>query len=354
MKKHYNIFRLYIVHVETNDSIHHLICSYNRYTDIYTDIFTKSKIRVPDEAAVEPLYIYYPVLGVANYTTGEPLMLSKEDLLKKYKDLNEETETISQNKTMAAELLEKATLNFFPKEGVWYAGCFSRPEDLDMHNLPCHLRDDLWLAKMLKQNQKLYFLSTNKVLEFVKTSKLFQEKRKEYEQEIVRWQISYMQHGGEGWLASKEYGEEFITFSPNIDIGFRKGIVDTLMAIGMNKDAIEEGIEKNAPKWRNALMERAFENEYESVFLSIYNYDLPPVVPEFKANWLKLRIYEYYQRHKDYVDKYGVVEPDMLLSNDEVLKLKTYLVQKDIERKSEIEKSKSTVQKRVLYKFTFE
>ena len=57
MKKHYNIFRLYIVHVETNDSIHHLICSYNRYTDIYTDIFTKSKIRVPDEAAVEPLYL---------------------------------------------------------------------------------------------------------------------------------------------------------------------------------------------------------------------------------------------------------------------------------------------------------
>ena len=139
-----------------------------------------------------------------------------------------------------------------------------------------------------------------------------------------------------------------------IDLGFRKGIVDTLMAIGMNKDAIEEGIEKNAPKWRNALMERAFENEYESVFLSIYNYDLPPVVPEFKANWLKLRIYEYYQRHKDYVDKYGVVEPDMLLSDDEVLKLKTYLVQKDIDRKSEIEKSKSTVQKRVLYKFTFE
>lgn len=35
---------------------------------------------------------------------------------------------------------------------------------------------------------------------------------------------------------------EFIHFSPLCDIGFRKGIVDTLESIGMADETIEEGI----------------------------------------------------------------------------------------------------------------
>ena len=59
---------------------------------------------------------------------------------------------------------------------------------------------------------------------------------------------------------------------------------------------------------------------------------------EFKEKWLKVRKYEYYQRHKDSVDKYGVVEPDMKLSAEEVEELKIYLMQKHNERMLQIEK----------------
>ena len=108
-------------------------------------------------------------------------MLDKKEILRKYITINgeaslEKGEALFQsgNNTIEANgILEKATLNFFPKEGIWYSHCFRQPQDLSMANLPCHLRDDLWLAKMLKQNQKLFYMSTNKVLQFVKTSKFF-------------------------------------------------------------------------------------------------------------------------------------------------------------------------------------
>ena len=112
-------------------------------------------------------------------------------------------------------------------------------------------------------------MSTNKVLQFVKTSKFFKEKRHEYEQEIVKWQIDWMRSGGENWVIDEDYGGDFVFLTSVCDLGFRKGVVDTLSSIGMNIDAIEEGIEKNADRWRDSFMSSAFSNEYEPVFLNI-------------------------------------------------------------------------------------
>ena len=46
-----------------------------------------------------------------------------------------------------------------------------------MGNLPCNLRDDEWLAMMLRDDQKLYFLSVNRIYKYITTSKFFEEKR---------------------------------------------------------------------------------------------------------------------------------------------------------------------------------
>lgn len=222
-----------------------------------------------------------------------------------------------------------------------------------MAYLPCHLRDNVWLAKMLKQSQKLYHVSNSRILEFVESSQFFQEKRHEYEQKIVSWQIDWMRKGGENWITDENYGGDFVLHTALCDLGFRKGVVDTLTEIGMSKDAIEEGIEKNADKWRNTFMERAFINEYDPPYIS-FNYNaifsetneqekrkvLEPVDQEFKEKWLKIRKYEYYRKHKNSVDKYGVVEPDMMLSDEEVKELEAYLNQKHDERKAQIEQYK--------------
>lgn len=85
-------------------------------------------------------------------------------------------------------------------------------------------------------------------------------------------------------------------------------------------------------------MNRAFNNEFEPIYLS-YNKDkLEKVNPKFRANWLKMRRYEYYQEHKDSVDKYGVFEPDMLLSKQEIDVLQEYLNEEQQKRKLEIKK----------------
>ena len=131
-------------------------------------------------------------------------------------------------------ILEMATLNFFPTEGNWVSSCFKRPNDLNMHNLPCHLRDDAWLASMLMKDQELDYIEYNEVLNFIKTNNYFNDKRHEYEQRIVEWQINWMINGGENWLADLEYGGDLVFLSSSCDIGFRKGIVDTLTKIGID------------------------------------------------------------------------------------------------------------------------
>lgn len=291
-------------------------------------------------------------------------MLDKKALLRKLISINNEANLeknteFFKSKDISIEIndiLEKATINFFPKEGKWYSYCFQKPKYLKKNYLPCHLRDDLWLAKMLKKDQELFNISINEILQFVKTSTFFQEKRHEYEQEIVKWQIDWMISGGENWLVDKNYDGDFIFLSPLCDLGFRKGIVDTLSKIGISIDAIEEGIERNSDSWRDLPMKQAFYNKYQTTFSNIdftifsrnkkqtkqedENLEL---YLEFKEKWLKLRKYEYYQRHKCSVDKYGIIEPDMTLSAEEVDELKAYLKLKHneiISQKEQFEQEK--------------
>ena len=211
---------------------------------------------------------------------------------------------------------------------------------------------------MLKKNQKLFYLSTIRILQFIKISPFFQAKRHEYEQEIVKWQIWWMRIGGENWIVDEECGGDLNFLTSMVDLGFRKGVVDTLSNIGMDIDAIEEGIEKNADMWRDLSMNNAFSNAYEPILCNLSGYldnndesdeerkTLEPVDSEFEEKWLKMRKYEYYQRHKDSVDKYGIVEPDMKLSKEEVVELKIYLEQKHHERMTQIEQYNSETQKR--------
>lgn len=357
----YNISSLYVVEVQHSNDNHYLICKKNKLSATYVEIFTNEKVEITDNVSIEPLANYY------NNPLLKPLRLDKKELLRKYTIINAETsleqgKMISQSANNIVEInsiLERATLDFFPKEGKWGSRSYENSNNLEMENLPYHLSDDLWLARMLKRNQKLFFINTRDVLQFVKTSQIFQEKKHDYEQEIVKWQIEWMISGGEGWIVDDKYGGEFVFLTPVCDLGFRKGVVDTLLGIGMSLDAIEEGIEKNATMWRDMFMNRAFENEYRSIFLSIdfSKYfdrneqqddglkNLKIRDAEFKEKWLKMRKYEYYQRHKDSVDKYGVVEADMVLSDEEVAELKIYLEQKHVEKMSQIEQFKKIVKK---------
>lgn len=288
-------------------------------------------------------------MGIKDYLLNkkEQLLKAKEER-KTNQDENRFEDNLTQTTSNAIiEVLDNASREFFPKDGTWYSNCFRRPIELSMSNLPCHLRDDLWLAKMFQQKQKLGALSSRYVLNYVRNSDVFNEARHDYEMEIVKWQIKFMIDGGEGWICDDEYGGDFINFSTVCDLGFRKGVVDTLSKIGMNCEAIEEGIEKNVSLWRDAYMDMAFRNEYDPIFfcydlfgsdesLDINKPTLENVDPLHKDTWLKYRRYEYYQRHKDSVDKYGVVLPEMKMSLEEASEMAMKLDEMNLKRKAQI------------------
>jgi len=340
MKK-YNIDDLYVVKIEKSGNIYYLICKYNDLSSIYTEIFTKEKIKKSDDVNVDLLSNYYFNLEFDD-KNGKSFKVSENDLLKKYIEINKEAVLLekegSKNNTYIdiEESLKTAALNFFPAEGVWFSSCFKRPTELKMINLPCHLRDNIWLANMFKEHENLYYISNNKVLDFVKNSSFFQEERHKYELRIVKWQINFTKSG---------------FYMSNCDLELREDVVKTLLAMGMDSEVIEEGLERNASMWRDSYMRMAFLEEYLPFHLGLglgsvdenkVIPQLPPIDPQHEQNWIKMRKYEYYQKHKSSVDKYGCVEPEMLLSDEEVNELKKYLAEKHLEREKEISKFKES------------
>lgn len=340
MKK-YDVSSLKVIKVENDNDFCYLICKYNKFKKSYVELFTNEKINLCDDKNIFSISLFLSYLGYEAV-----VMLDKQELSDIYLSINnisnvqDMTNYIESQKgtDKINEELENATLNFFPKSGSWTSGCFKKSKELSMSNLPCNLRDDVWLAMMLEKNQNLSHIKHKEIRKFVKSS-FFQEKIHEYELEIVRWQIKWIMNRGENWIIDENYGGDFVYLSPVVDLGVRKGVIDTLTAIGMNIDVIEEGIERHANIWRNQMMEIAFENEYKPInFLS--ESQSIPVSEEHREKWLQLRRYEYYQRHKKSVDLYGSVEPDMLMNKEEVEELKNYLNKKHQEIKGNVKKLK--------------
>jgi len=243
------------------------------------------------------------------------------------------------------KILEEATIKFFPKSGEWRSHCFRKPKEHIIGNLPCHLRDEKWLAHTLQDNQELYNTKYKKILEFVKTSDFFKEQRHIYEQRIVKWQIEWMYNGGEHWIVDENLGGDLYMFGTLCDEAFRKGVVDTLTAIGMNIEAIEEGIEKNADIWRNFHMSHVFSNIYEPIFF-MSNIQIEPAAPEHREKWIKMRKYEYYKRHKKSVDMYSPDSEELKMSDEEAYQIRRYLEEKHQERMIYIEECKKFPTKR--------
>lgn len=252
-------------------------------------------------------------------------------------------------KKETVELLDSIVVDFFPKEGNWKSNCFRKEEVVSEKNLPCHLRDSNWLASLMMKKYDLSSLGEGVVREYVKESGYFHQLRKEYEVKIVKWQINWMRNDGANWIVDAKYGEEFYFFHPMCDYAFRRGIVDTLLAIGMDIEAIEEGIEKNVDMWLDTYMNLAFNNQYNPVFtrFRIGNSEekeeetLSEVDPNFKECWLAYRKYQYYQEHRESVDAFGTVTKEMQMTLEEVEKLKAYLQEQEALRIKEIEEFKN-------------
>lgn len=352
LNRKYDVYDLSVIKV-VNGGITHFYIAYKDglRENLYVEVLNKTKFLVPDESIVTPLSKYYSVLGVCNYSTGEHLKLTREDILRKTIQINMDYAIMQYEEEMNRQLnhtsmindleerLNKATVNFFPKHGSWSASEFTKSDS----SLIQHLRDDKWLATRLQHTKELQDVFFGSVYNYVRTSSFFKEERHAYEQRVVKWQIGWMMGGGDGWLVSDEYGGDFINFDENYDIGFRLGIYRTLRAINMDSETIEEGIEANSDDWLLSCMRTAFRNNYEPIlgFAGPELARMKPASEEHREAWIKLRKYQYYQDHKASVDKYGVVTPEMEMSLEEVEELKQYLDKMHKERMAYLEELKN-------------
>ncbi len=355
LNRKYDVHSLSVIKVSENGVTHFYIGYSTLKDNVFVEVLNGKKLVVPDENDVEPLANYYSLLAVRNYTTGESLKLTRDDILRKTIQINMDYAIVQYEKRLNKKLddtanisdlderLRKATLSIFPKSGCWSSSEFRK----DDNSLIQHLSDDKWLAMRLQRTPELQDVFFGSIYNYVKTSTFFKEQRHNYEQVIVKWQIGWMMSGGDGWLVSEEFSGDLINFDENRDIGFRLGIYRTLRAINMDSETIEEGIEVNSDDWRESVMRSAFRNTYEPIwpFAGEKLARMKPAGEEHMSAWLKIRLYEYYQAHKDSVDKYGKVTPEMQMSDEEVEELREYLAKMHEERMSyleELKNSKST------------
>ena len=237
-------------------------------------------------------------------------------------------------------LNKKVTNEFFPDTGRWYMSCFKQPKELSIDYLPCHLDDEKWLVKMLMKFCNLPQEKYKEVLNYVRTSDVFYHKKKEYGLRVVKWQISFINNGGEDYVLKDQHGGDFWQVSENCDKSFRWAVIDTLEAIGMNRNLIEEGLEKYSDDWRDGFIRHAFRNKYEPVVYSFLGHEgdkkYPDVNEEFKKAWIAMRKYEYYKEHRESVELYGNVEPEMKISFKEYSVLKNFVETEATKRNDEI------------------
>lgn len=355
MKK-YNVYDLSVIKVEKNGVTYRFICKKSIFNDsCYAEVLTGDNVIAKSNDDITPLYSYYSPIATHDMTTGKPLMLDKMDILKKYIDINKdvilerEAATYENNNLLnVEEILDRAVSDLFPEKGNWGSDCFNRPDTVGIPYIPCHARDDEWMAKLIRKVKDIYFINLNRIIQYLKESDFYKEKRHNYELEVVRWQIEWMMSGGENWLVEDSFGGDFIMFDESGDIGFRRGIYRTLTKIGMNPEVVEEGIEKNAAMWRDSWMNKAFRNRFEPIFGEIVYplfhgqetahtvKQLPPASDELRNLWLKLRKYEYYLENKSSVDKYGDADDDMLMSEEDAEELRKEVRRLSIERQREI------------------
>ena len=234
---------------------------------------------------------------------------------------------------------DKAIENFFPESGIWYSNCFLTAQEVDRSNLPCHLRNNLWMSRLMKSENHWILVRDTTIKEYLDGSELFSNLRHDYELRIVEWQTKHQLNDGEGWIVSDQYGGDFYMFHQDADKGFRLGIKQTLEAINMDKEVIEEGIEKNRDLWFDKYINIAFRNIYAPVFLS-WSGDRSTPKKELKDAWTRVRKYDYYQEHKESVDKYGTILPEMKMTFDEVTMLRYYVEMEGAKRIEEIDRRK--------------
>ena len=211
--------------------------------------------------------------------------------------------------------------------------------------LPFHTQDKKWLAKYLYQltkdplkkdkqflqqfvseksnEKKLKRLNFHQVpsikyasVEAFVTTKEFNEARDDYEENFTRSLIDYLINNNDPLLSQQEN---------NIDEIFRQDVMNITEQIGINPRSVEISLEKNANFWCKQILADIFYSRYTLIpFIEKRVTDRVAwdkflfEREQYKPAWLKQQLYRYYIKHKTMINKLGLKNPEMEISENAI------------------------------------
>lgn len=190
---------------------------------------------------------------------------------------------------------------------------FERNNILDVNsihksNIICHLRDEEFITKVLLRLNK--DIPYSKIYDFVKNNKNFHILRDSYEQHVIK---TYL-------LQFKKFiwDEEYETI--NLEETFRQAFINNLTFIGINRISVEKCLETNIDLWFNDCVSKSFNEQfhYDEDSIDCYYH---------KMYYLKLKKYDYYQKHSHIVNLYGTITPEMMMNEVELVTLQEKLIE---------------------------
>jgi hypothetical protein len=113
-----------------------------------------------------------------------------------------------------------------------------------------------------------------------------------------------------------------------------------LTMIGMDEEVVNEGLEKYSDFWLDKYIDIAFEQEFN---FKVNENDEMLSLGKLHKMWKDVRLFEYYQNHKEWVDKYGKVSDEMVMPKEEYITMK-----KIVNEQAQLRKDNEKIEKKMI------
>jgi len=192
-----------------------------------------------------------------------------------------------------------------------------------------HTRNTNWLAsylsKVWSQLRTKKFANTNlagveiplnEIKKYIKKSSVFDISRCNYEHKIIKQYIKLLKMNEDAFLIWKEDKEPDCARS-DYDVFFRTKVCHAMRTMGISNESIERTLEMKRGLWfehvKKIMYKKQF-NDPQRNFVIEHQNMIKTIQPdllcrfqnirhELYSNWSALYEYEYYQKHKETIDK---------------------------------------------------
>ncbi|MBR4419138.1 MAG: hypothetical protein IKT33_03985 [Clostridia bacterium] len=213
-----------------------------------------------------------------------------------------------------------------------------KDDGFNLFNMFFRSRDDAWMAQYLayyyEHNQytdgqfkateeKKEKLPLHAVEKYVKFTTKYKALRDEFEQNIVRSYISnWVTYIREDDFYCKGERKKAMVQSENFDHLFRYNVVSAMQFLNIPDENIQAGLERYNNYWRETAMLLSFKNHFKKIFGKEYDFENQDFdLKNYEYKWMIVRNSEYYDQHKDAVNKYGKVNLAMKMPKSKVAEM---------------------------------